>query len=78
MIVTQTGDYGRHEVLHMSAFLGRAVACELADHPQVKANPAWLALADQAAEALAALYQAVGADHMDDGQVTIHAGKSAP
>lgn len=76
--MAETDDYGRHEVLHMAAFLGRAVASELADHPQGKANPAWLALADQAAEALAALYQAVGATHMGDDQAAIHVGKSAP
>ncbi len=57
-------DYGRHEVLHMAAFLSRAVASELGEHAQVQANPAWKALADAAGQALWDLYQAVGAEHM--------------
>ncbi|SDG97250.1 hypothetical protein [Pelagibacterium luteolum] len=57
--------FGRHEVLHMAAFLARTVASELAEHPEVKANPEWLALADQAGQSLEALYQAVGAAHLD-------------
>jgi hypothetical protein len=48
----QMDDYGRHEVLHMAAFLSKAVASELCDHAQVQANPAWNALADKAAQAL--------------------------
>lgn len=57
-------DYGRHEVLHMAAFLSKAMASELGDHAQVRANPAWKALADTAGQALWDLYQAVGAEHM--------------
>ena len=38
---------------------------ELGEHAQVQAHPGWKALADQAAEALWALYQAVGAAHLD-------------
>lgn len=61
-------DYGRHEVLHMAAFLSKAVASELGDHAQVQANPAWKALADTAGRALWDLYQAVGAKHMADNE----------
>jgi hypothetical protein len=63
--MAEMDDYGRHEVLHMASFLSRAVAAELGEHAQVQAKPEWKALADQAAEALWALYQAVGAAHLD-------------
>lgn len=65
--MAEMDDYGRHEVLHMASFLSRAVAAELGEHAQVQGNPEWKALADQAAEALWALYQAVGAVHMESG-----------
>lgn len=58
-------DFGRHEVLHMAGFLARTVSTELADHPQIKANPHWQGLADEAARSLASLYQAIGAGHLD-------------
>ncbi|WP_372837484.1 hypothetical protein [Phaeovulum sp.] len=63
--MSETDEFGRHEVLHMAAFLARIVASELAEHPQVKANPEWLALADEAGRSLETLYQAVGAVHLD-------------
>lgn len=59
-------DYGRHEVLHMASFLSRAVTAELCEHAQVQAKPEWKALADSAAESLWALYQAVGAAHLEE------------
>lgn len=65
--MAEMDDYGRHEVLHMASFLSRAVAAELGEHAQVQGNPEWKALADQAAEALWALYQAVGAIHLESG-----------
>lgn len=65
--MAEMDDYGRHEVLHMASFLSRAVAAELGEHAQVQAHPEWKALADQAAEALWALYQGVGAAHLDGG-----------
>jgi hypothetical protein len=64
LVMPQTDDYGRHEVLHMAEFLSRVVTSELHEHAQVQANPAWKALADTAGQALWDLYQAVGADHM--------------
>jgi len=64
----QIDDYGRHEVLHMAQFLSRAIEQELGEHAQVRANPAWKALADTAGQALWNLYQAVGAQHMTDEQ----------
>jgi hypothetical protein len=59
------GSAGCHEALHMAAFLERAVSGELLEHGAVLANPAWFALAERAAAALADLYQAIGAAHMD-------------
>lgn len=64
--MAENDEFARHEVLHMAAFLARTVASELAEHPEVKANPQWLALADQAGQSLEALYQAVGAVHLDE------------
>ncbi len=58
--MAQLDEFGRHEVLHMSNFLVRAINDELVEHEQVKSRPAWLALAERAAEALATLYQAIG------------------
>ena len=61
------GTHGCHEALHMAAVLVGMVDRELAEHPAVKANPAWKALADRAGRALADLYQAIGAEHLDKG-----------
>jgi hypothetical protein len=62
----QTGmnNYSRHEVLHMAAFLMRAVSEELVEHEAIKAQPEWLALAEQAETALFELYQAIGQEHL--------------
>jgi hypothetical protein len=64
----QEDDYGRHEVLHMSAFLAKAVDEELLEHEQIKANPEWKALAEKASDALGELYQAIGAAHQGGEQ----------
>jgi len=58
-------EFGRHEVLHMSMFLQRAVDEELLNHAQVQANPEWKAMAETAFDALYRLYQAVGSAHLD-------------
>jgi len=57
--------FGRHEVLHMSLFLARCVETSLLDHEQIRRNPEWQALADRANDALLALYQAIGREHLD-------------
>ncbi len=62
--MSQMDEFGRHEVLHMSMFLQRAVEEELIDHAQVQANPEWKALAETAFDALYKLYQAVGSAHL--------------
>ncbi len=58
------GSHGCHEALHMASFLMQAVDTELCDHPAVKQNPAWEALATRAHDALFDLYQAIGAEHI--------------
>lgn len=50
-----------HEALHMAAFLEGSVSAELCEHPAISVRPEWKILADEAAEALAALYQLIGA-----------------
>jgi hypothetical protein len=60
----QLDDYGRHEVLHMANFLSSAVDTELCEHEAIKTNPEWLKLAQQAADLLAELYQAIGQQHL--------------
>lgn len=65
--MSQMDEFGRHEVLHMSMFLQRAVAEELIDHEQVQANPEWKALAETAFDALYRLYQSVGGTHLGGG-----------
>lgn len=51
--------FRRHEVLHMTAYLEHAIDEELCNHDQIKNNPARLALAEKACEALADLYQEI-------------------
>lgn len=58
------GSFGCHEALHMASFLAVTVDRELCEHPSILANPEWLDLAEQAAAALADLYQAIGAKHL--------------
>lgn len=61
------GSFGCHEALHMAAFLEEAVDRQLLAHPAVAMNPEWFALAATAGKALAALYQAIGAAHVEEG-----------
>ena len=65
--MAEMDDYGRHEVLHRTSFLHRAVSAELCDHRQVQAHPEWKALADAAADQLWTLYQMIGEVHLADG-----------
>lgn len=57
------GTHGCHEALHMASVLAELVETQLAEHPAVRQNPDWQALADRAVEALADLYQAIGTLH---------------
>lgn len=60
------GSFGCHEALHMAAFLEEAVDRQLLAHPAVLANPEWFKLAATAERALADLYQAIGAAHVEE------------
>jgi hypothetical protein len=58
------GGFGCHEALHMASFLCAAVDEELVEHEAIKRDPEWLSLAEQARDALAALYQKIGSKHL--------------
>ncbi|MBB4287863.1 hypothetical protein [Roseospira goensis] len=66
----QPGSYGCHEALHMASFLMESVDGSVLEHPAVVLNPEWFALAAQAHDALFALYQAIGAAHLDAPDVS--------
>jgi hypothetical protein len=58
------GSAGCHELLDRAALFAAWLERDLASHPACVANPDWFALAEQAAEAVRALYQRVGAEHL--------------
>jgi len=60
------GSHGCHEALHMASFFAAAVDSNLCDHPAIAQNPAWMDLAQDAADALFKLYQAIGNEHMKE------------
>ncbi len=62
--MSETDDYARHEILHMSLFLAEAVDSQLVSRQLVQQNPAWKDLAENAHQALFDLYQAVGGEHL--------------
>ena len=60
------GSFGCHEALHLAHVLADTVERHLAEHPAIQPRPEWLTQATRAADALHALYQAIGAVHPDD------------
>ncbi len=58
------GSLGCHEALHTARLLETMVERELLEHAAVLARPEWFALAQRAVEALAELYQDIGAAHI--------------
>lgn len=58
------GTFGCHELLDRTSLLAQLVDQQIRTHPACVANPEWFRLADQAATALAELYQRVGAEHL--------------
>jgi hypothetical protein len=58
------GEPGCHELLDRASLLSDMTERYLLEHPACIANPAWYALAEQAAVALRDLYQQVGAAHL--------------
>jgi len=58
------GTLGCHEALHMARVLAAMVEAHLHDHPAVRANLRWRAMAERAVRALGDLHRAIGADHL--------------
>ncbi len=66
----QPGSFGCHELLDRTALVSDLVQRFVLTHPACALNPDWYALADQAASALCALYQQVGAAQLNDQHET--------
>lgn len=60
------GTFGCHEALHMASVFADLIGRRLCEHTAIKLNPEWKRLADTAADALADLYQSIGAAHLSD------------
>jgi len=60
----EPGTFGCHEALHLASTFMSMVERHLADHPAIRANPEWEALATSAATALADLYHAIHKAHL--------------
>jgi hypothetical protein len=60
------GTMGCHEAMHMAGFLKNAVMEQLVCHPAIERDPIWYATAQEAFNALADLYQAIGSVHLSD------------
>jgi len=58
------GTVGCHEALHLARMLMIVIDEHLADHPAVRSNPEWDALAATAVKALGDLYHAIGKVHL--------------
>ena len=58
------GSLGCHELLDRTNLVGDLVESQILEHPTCVLNPQWHELALQAVDALRALYQHVGADHV--------------
>ena len=61
----QPGSAGCHELLDRTALVADMVERHILEHPACVARPEWYLLAEQAAAALHALYQQVGAEHLE-------------
>jgi phosphopantothenate synthetase len=60
----EPGTFGCHEALHLASTFMIMVEEHLAEHPAVRANPEWDALATTAVTALADLYHAIRKVHL--------------
>jgi hypothetical protein len=58
------GSAGCHELLDRTALIADMLERHILGHPACVARPEWYLLAEQAASALRALYQQVGAEHL--------------
>jgi hypothetical protein len=59
------GSQGCHEALHTTYMLADILSKHLSEHPAILSHPEWKARVDRAAEELEALYQEIGAAHLD-------------
>lgn len=59
-------DYHRHEALDRSNMLANMVASWLMEHPYIESNPPLARKAEDAFDALYALYQAIGLGHLPE------------
>jgi hypothetical protein len=55
------GSFGCHELLDRTHLLSEQIEAQLASHPACLQHPEWFALAQQA---MTALHQAIGAEHL--------------
>lgn len=62
------GTMGCHEALVAVGIAENLIDAEIAQHPAIVRRPDWLALAEEAAATLAALYQAIGVEHLGGGK----------
>ncbi len=60
------GTFGCHELLDRTDCLVRLIDGWILSHPACLQRPEWFALADQALDLLAELYQQVGAEHLEE------------
>ncbi len=67
---SKPGSFGCHELLDRTALASTLVEQHILAHAACVQNPEWYELADQAATALAELYQRIGAEHLADDAVT--------
>ena len=59
------GSYGCHELLDRTAMLMNTLDHYILSHPACVNNKEWFALAYRAVDALNALYQSIGAEHLE-------------
>lgn len=59
------GTHGCHEAMHVACLMNDLVDERLCSHPAILRNAEWYRLAATAQEALWALYQAIGDEHMN-------------
>ena len=59
------GTFGCHEAMHMALVLAEMVGARLCDHPTIILSTRWSELAEKAEQALHALYQAMGEQHVN-------------
>jgi hypothetical protein len=74
---SEPGTFGCHEALHLASTFMIMIEEHLAEHPAVRANPEWDALAAAAVTALADLYHAIREAHRA-AQQSSQMGKDQP